>query len=202
MSELIFPGNMITTNTGIQYQDGALGRIGILYGVCDVTTTAATVFPIKYRSGQADVADSTGGVVPSGARIFRMGLFVPAGLVATNGDRLKLGTAVGATGTQTFNSTASTAYVPSAVAASTTFAAQTVRFELPVGLVDSSGAAGQSAALSGNTTFRVFNDNGTTGAGAGVSVASGTAQLIVEIRFWTSAPLPTIGQIAGRPARA
>jgi hypothetical protein len=202
MAELIFPGNMITTDTGIQYQKSALGKIGVLYGVCDITTTAATVFPIKYRSGQTDVADTTGGIIPSGARIFRLGLSVPAGLVATNGDRLKLGTAVGATGTQTFNATGSTAYVASAVAASTTFAAQVVKFELPIGLVDASAVANQSAALSGATTFQVFNDNGTTGTGAGISVASGTAQLVVEIRFWVSEDVPTIGQIAGRPGRA
>ncbi len=201
MAELIFQGNQIATDTGINYVKGQIGKIGILWGVCDVTTTPTTVFPIKYRSGQTDVADTVGGVVPSGARIFRMGLYVPANLVATNGDRLKLATAVGATGTQTFNSTASTAYVASAVAASTTFAAQTVKFELAP-FQDGTTAAGQSAALGQAYTFQVYNDNGTTAAGSGVSVASGTAQLIVEIRFWVSDDLPTLGQIAGRPARA
>lgn len=200
MSELLLPGNQINSNVGVHDINASVGKIRDIIAVCDVTTTAATVFDLKVRSGQADRSDTVVGGLPVGAEIFHLSIVVPSGLVATNGDRLKLATAVGATGTQTFNATGSTAYVASAVAASTTFAAAGYRFEISP--FSQAAAASQSAALSGAVTFKLYNDNGTTGAGAGISVASGTAQIICRIKAWLPTDYLPLAGINGRPARA
>lgn len=184
------------------------GRFYQAVGVADITTTSTTAFDIKFRSGQKDRSDLTGLIVPAGAVIQRVALRIPSPatgqtLIATNGDRLKLATAVGATGTQAFNATASTAYVASSVAASTTFAAEQKKFEVhPFQGSATPAAADFSVALSGNTTFRLFNDNGTTGTGSGVRVSTGTLQVICEVCWWQSADVPTVEEIAGRPTTA
>jgi hypothetical protein len=125
---------------------------------------------------------------------------VPSGITATNGNRLKLATAVGATGTQTFAADASTSYVASAVAANATFAQAGTRFEISPLL--QAAAATQSATLSGAATFRVFVDNGTTGAGTAISVPSGSQQIVVRISYWEPADVLSAVQVGGvRPAR-
>lgn len=200
MSEVLLPGNVINTGVGLHAVNAPEGKYVDLITVADVTTTAATVFDLKVRAGQADKADTVVGAIPAGAEIYHLSIVVPSGLVATNGDRLKLATAVGATGTQTFNATASTSYVASAVAASTTFAAAGYRFAISP--FSQAAAASQSAALSGGVTFKLYNDNGTTGAGSGVSVASGTAQIICRIKYWVPDDYLVLAGINGRPARA
>ncbi len=49
--------------------------------------------------------------------------------------------------------------------------------------------------------FKVYNDHGTTAAGSGVSVASGTAQIVAMIVYRLPVDCPRLDQIAGRPTR-
>ncbi len=200
MGESLLSGNIINRVTGVSVELSNIGKMVTVLGVCDVTTTAATVFDIKQRQ-TAGRSDTVIGTIPVGAEIVHVALRVPSGLVATNGDRLKLATAVGATGTQAFNATASTAYVASAVAASTTFAPDSGKTDQYVKFEVSPYSTTGSTALSGAVTFKVYNDNGTTAAGSGVSVASGTAQIVAMIVYRLPVDCPRLDQIAGRPTR-
>ena len=198
-----FPGFEIGFQPGVrQHLLPGLGVFSEAIGVCDITTTPTTVFDIRFRAGQVEKDDTVGLTVPNGSILHFMGMKIPTGLVATNGDRLKLATAVGATGTQAFDAAGSTAYVPSAVAAGGTFAS-TPTTEDVIFKVDPSITA-TVAALNADKLFKVFNDNGTTGAGSGVSVASGTKQIVVVMR-WIPPNLinciPSLEQIQQRPAR-
>ncbi|UBF29846.1 hypothetical protein K9N68_37180 (plasmid) [Kovacikia minuta CCNUW1] len=199
-----FPGNVTGFQPGIRQIDyPGFGVMSEAIGVCDITPTPATVFDVKFRSGQVDKADSVGLVIPTGSIIHFMGFKIPTGLIATNGDRLKLATAVGATGTQAFNADGSTAYVASAVAASNTFAS-TPTTEDRIFKVDPYITA-TVAATNADLTFKLFNDNGTTGAGSGVSVASGTKQIAVVMRWLPPNSfncIPSLDQIQQYPARA
>lgn len=218
MSSFLFPGNQINRTTGIHRSIvPGIGTFVNALGVVDITSTVATVFDVKFRSGQADKADTTGLTIPIGSVLHYIGFRIPStvdpsgsnlvpllpALIATNGDRLKLATAVGATGTQAFNATGSTAYVASSVAASGTFAAEEKKFAIsPFQGSATPAAADFSVALSGAITLKLFNDNGTTGAGSGVSVASGSQQIIVLAQWWESTTVPYADQVVSRPSRA
>ncbi len=197
----IFPGNHISWQQGIKRYETPLGTYVVALGVVDITTTVATVFDVKFRSGQKDRADSTGLVIPIGAVLHRIALRVPAAvgaepaIVATTGDRLKLATAVTAvTGSAAFAVDGTNTCVATAVAASSTFAAQAVKFEV------NPFTTATCPALTSEITLKVYNDNGSTGAGSGVSVASGTRPIIVEARWWESADVPTREQAFAAPA--
>jgi hypothetical protein len=206
MSQVLLPGNIINKTTGIYVTPTVNGRYTNIVAVADVNTVLQTVLPLKIRSNQPGRPDTTIPVIPTGARLCHLGLRVPPGLIGTNGDSIKLGNAVSNNGTQTFNAGGSTAYVRSAVAASGTYTTaanpQGLPYVFAIPPFDQSSAATQSAALSGNLTYQIYVDNGTTGAGTGVSVASGTAQIIAEIIYWEPLTVPRLEEISGRPAIA
>lgn len=198
MTEVRFVNDVSSWVTGLkQVEIPGLGTFCDAIAVAEITTTSQTILNLKYRSGQADRSDTSGAItVPSGSQILGMGMRIPSGIVATNGDRLKLATAVGATGTQVFNNSSSTAYVASSVAASTTFAEETVRFW------ESLLGTNSGVKTNADASFKVYNDNGTTGAGSGVSVASGVALVVVRILYQAPPTIPLLERVAGRPARA
>lgn len=199
------PASLLTLQQGYNYiWYPGLGLVTHFIGVCDVTTTAATVFDVKWRSGQKDRADGTGLTIPIGAHLHRIALRLPptteggtaTGLVATNGDRLKLANAVSAaTGSAAFAVDGTNTCVATAVAASSTFTEQQVKFE-----VVSPFFTATVPALTSAVTLRVYNDNGTTGAGSGVSVASGTYPIIVEACWFQTSDVPTLAQAGARIA--
>lgn len=179
---------------------------GYLYeavGVADIDTTLRTSWPVKFRSRMKGVDDLSGLVVPEGAVIQAMGIRVVRpgdesnrsiypgiNVVCTSGDRFKLATAVGATGTQAFNASASTAYV-----ASTAFATNTLTTEQKVFAVPFSGA---SSALDGDKTFTLYCDNGTSSAGSGARTTVGTIPIVVMIHFWMPPDVPYVDDFLGR----
>ncbi len=199
----IFPGSVVNYQQGVKsyYYPGLGAELTEAIGVVDFTSTLGTVFEVKFRSGQADKADAIGLTIPTGARIHYMGLKVPAGLIATTNDRLKLATAVGATGTQAFNASATTAYVASVAANNSTFEVTPTQedFYFHVSPFDTTG----SSSLSAPATFRVYSENGSNATGSGVRTASGTLQGVVVMRWWNfnNQPIPSLEQIFGKPAR-
>jgi hypothetical protein len=199
MSEKILPANQINVVTGVSVTPQVLGKFTTIIAVADITTTVQTVLALKVRSSQPDRADTVVGTVPTGAQICFLGIRIPSGIIATNGNAIKLAPAVSATGVQTFDAAGATAYVRSAVAASGTFTAGASL--LTISPLNQSTAALQSAALSGPLTFSIYNDNGAAVAGAGISVASGTAQIVAQIVYWEPLEVPRLEAISGRPAR-
>jgi hypothetical protein len=199
MPEYLLPGNVINRTTGLSLQHTPFGTVGTIVGVADITTTPATVFDLKERSGNPERPDGILGSVPLGATLFYVGFRIPdrPAITAVNGDRLKLATAVGATGAQAFDAAGATSYVASAAAAGTTFAPAQSRFSL-------SPYAGTAAALSAGVVFRLFNDNGTTGAGSGLSVPSGSAQIICVVKYVLPGveDIPLLANIPAKPNRA
>ena len=204
MPEILNPGNVINRVTGTHVLHFPTGKFTEIIAVADVTTTVQTVLDLKARSSQVGKADTIVGTIPTGARIFHLAIRVPSGLIGTNGDSIKLGNAVSNNGTQTFNATGTTAYVRSAVAASSTYVGTTdgTEYVFSIAPFDQAAAAGQSAALSGPLTYKIYVDNGTTGAGTGISVASGTAQILAHIIYWEPIVSPRLPSVAGRPAQA
>ena len=195
MSERLLTGNIINRPTGVTVISEVTGRYTHIIAVADVTTTIQTVLPLKVRSGQPGRDDITIPLIPVGAQIIHLGMRIPAGLIATNGNALKLAHGVDSTGTQAFDAVGLTAYVRSAVAASGTFAAAAVSFP------GTQNAAVAGAVLTAPLNFRIFSDNNGAAAGAGVSVASGTAQIVAQIVYWEPLEVPRLEAIAGRPAR-
>lgn len=172
-------------------------------GVADIDTTVRTSWPVRFRSRIKGRADKSGLVIPQGAVLSAIGIRVVAPsdevnqkihpgqtIACTSGDRFKLGTAVGATGTQAFNASASTAYV-----ASTAFGSNSVTSEQRIYAVPPNGT---SAALSGATTLTLYNDNGTTGAGSGVSVSTGTLPVVVMAHWYLAPDVPYVDDFLGR----
>jgi len=204
MPENLLPGNVINRTTGVTVVASPIGNIVTIVGVADIIPTVALTFDLKERSSIPDRPDTVIGVVPVGASIFYVGLRIPSSpaIIATNGDRLKLAPAVTATGAQTFDAAGATTYAASAVAAGGTFAAAQARFSITP--YSQAAAASQAAATSAALTFKLFSDNGTNGAGSGVSVASGSAQVICMIKYVMPGleDVPDLRNLPARPNRA
>lgn len=106
-------------------------------------------------------------VIPQGARIYRVSMQIPSGLVATNTDLLKVAGAV--------TDAASADNVLSTAAASATFAAQTA--------LKDTAFPGNTTALAAQTTFRLFSA-ATGGITAGSNVSAATLRnVFVEICY-------------------
>lgn len=189
------------------YKDEGLVLPGFVFqeaiGVADIDTTVRTSWPIKFRSRLKGRADASGLDIPAGATLFAIGIRVVAPsdeanqkihpgqtIICTASDRFKLATAVGATGTQAFNASASTAYV-----ASTAFGTNSVTSEQKLFAVPPNGT---SAVLSGAITLTLYNDNGSTAAGAGVSVSTGTLPVVAMAHWYIPPSVPYVDDFLGR----
>ncbi|MGA1281199.1 MAG: hypothetical protein ACO3YZ_06525 [Candidatus Nanopelagicaceae bacterium] len=107
-------------------------------------------------------------------------------LVATNGNRLKVASAVTVT---TANGAAA-----SSVAASTTFAQQSVQSTLPFG-----GAQTDFAVKTGDVTISLFSENGSNAAGSTISAASATIYIpvVVTVAFLDVNLCPQTSEVSG-----
>lgn len=179
------------------------GRFVSAIGVCDITTTPANVFDIKFRNRYRGKPDLVGLTVPAGAVICFMGFkFIGTNyqqsaprqsIVSTATNRLKLATAVGATGTQAFNASASTAYVESAGFSANSLPTDESTFQV--------SPWGTSAPLTSATTFRLFVTDGANAAGSNISVSRGQAYIMAGVRFWLPSTMPPdLNSIDGYPA--
>lgn len=206
MATRLFPGVQVNHLNAFKGEFLHLvgGKLTSLIGVVYIDTNLATSWDVNLLSGQKGISNTVGLVVPSGAVIYKVGFRTPAletgqTITATASDRFKLATAVGATGTQAFNATASTAYV-----ASTAFGSNSVTEESKVFTIHpyqgsaTPAAADFSVALSSSATFKIYNDNGTTGAGSGVKVSTGTYPIVVQVCYWLDDGIPTLERIGGR----
>jgi hypothetical protein len=207
MTEVRFLSDFTSHVTGTKTYDTPFGRFVDVIRVAEIDSTVRTTWPLIERSGQGDRADvsSASITVPSGAMIIGMGIRIPpttlggtaSGLVATNSDRLKLAVAV-ANNTRDWTANDGTkCNVVTAVAASSTFVAQAVEQTRMIG--DDSALA---VRLASDATFELYNDNGTTALGSGVSVAANTiALVVVRIMYQIPMYIPTAQQCLARPAK-
>lgn len=206
MATRLFPGNVVNHIDSFkgEYVHVVGGRYTSLTGVAYIDTTLNTVWDVNFLSKQKGVANTVGLTVPIGATIYKVGFRVPAletgqTVTATAGNRLKVATAVGATGAQAFDALAATAY-----AASTVFTANAMTVEAPsFSISPYKGSATPTAAdfsqpLTAAATFKLFNDNGTTAAGSGVRASTGTIPIVVQVCYWTDDTVPTFERIGGR----
>jgi hypothetical protein len=136
-------------------------------GQATITTTGATQWSVVDRNNSQ-------GVIPIGARIYRVAMVIPAGLVATNTNLLKVADAIG--------DAASANNLLSTAASSATYAAETA--------LKDTAFPGNSTALSAAQTIRLFSAaTGGTTAGSAVSVASGEAKILVQVCYTIPAPV-------------
>lgn len=177
-----------------------LGRFYEAAGVIDITTTPQNIWDVRFRCRVKGGSDRVGLVIPAGAVIYSLGIrtelpntngITPGQTIScASGNRLKLATAVGATGTQAFNASASTAYVTSTAFGANSIAAESRRLAIPPN--------GSSAVLTQDTTFRLFVDDGTTNLGSNVSVNKGVLSVVCYASWWQPAETPTLEDIQGR----
>jgi len=211
MGQTTFLNDLQSWNTGTKVTHTPFGLITDVIRVAEITSTSATTWPLIERSGQGGRADTSQAsiTVPANSLILQMGIRIPSttlggtasGLVATTGNRLKLATAV-TVNTFTFAEAAgANAAVASAAASGSTFAPATVTNGYFNNLTT-------SIPITSSATFELYNDNGTTGAGSGVTVASGRIALVmVRITYISTATdgtgflVPTAQQAFARPAR-
>ena len=211
MGQTTFFNDLQSWSTGTKVTHTPFGLITDVIRVAEITSTSATTWPLIERSGQGGRADTSQAsiTVPANSLILNMGIRIPAttlggsssGLVATNSDRLKLATSVAANTRDWTANDGTKCGVVSAVAASTTFAPATV----------TAGAMGilpTAIPITSAATFELYNDNGSTSAGSGVTVASGRIALVmVRITYLSVATdgtgflVPTAQQAFARPAR-
>jgi len=211
MGQITFLNDLQSWNTGTRVFHTPFGKITDVVRVAEITSTSATTWNLIERSGQAGKADTSqaGITVPANALILQMGIRIPAttaggtssGLVATTNDRLKLASAVANNTRDWTANDGSKCGVVSAVAASSTFAPAVV----------TNGAMGILATaipITSSAVFKLFNDNGTTSLGSGVTVAANYVALVmVRITYLSTATdgtgflVPTGQQAFARPAR-
>jgi len=207
MSEVRFLNDFTGYTTGTKYYHTPFGVIADVIRVAEITSTAATTWNLIERSGQGDRADvsSAGILVPNGAGVISIGLRIPSttrggtasGLVATTNDRLKIATAV-ANNTRDWTANDGTKCgVVSSVAASSSFAAESV-----VGGYRIGDDAASVVRLTSDATFKLWNDNGTTALGSGVSSPASTITLVVvRIVYSLPAYVPTVELASAKPAK-
>lgn len=189
---------------------GLVGPYRIISGlfVASIDTTGGTVFPLKrpaknqyelkYVAG-ADglIAVPTATLVAADLgtnySLLSIRYRIPTGLVATNGNALKVATAVNV----------SAASQVSTAAASTTYAAQRVAATLP--FVNDGTAVGDLGAKNGNVTLSLYSQTatGTNTTGSSVAAASGIVYVPVIVTVAATNPnvLPEIGEIPGLAGR-
>jgi hypothetical protein len=138
--------------------------------------------------------------VPTGVWLYKVGLRVldsrkdqakgtaRSGIVGTNSDRLKLASAVSVTDALTATTAATTALTVASTTIAPGAAAKALLLAAPI-------------LTTSEITLKVFNDNGTTGAGSGVtSNVSGGSFLVAEACWFTLDDVPDVSDFGGLPA--
>ena len=208
MTKKIFPGNYVNYLSSYQGQP-IVAKPGLAYshviGYAKIGAAAATSFDViipspDKRPDDKPRPDIVGLVIPTGVWLYRLGLRVVdvrkeadrgtarSGIVATNGDRLKLASAVDVINTIT----ATTAGSPGVVAASTTFAPGAVsRLEgLAVPVLTTQAI-----------TLKVFVDDDGTDAGTAISSAEpGGSYVVAEACYFKADDVPDQSAFGGFPA--
>lgn len=206
MATRLFPGDVINHLDAFkgEFLHVVGGRYTSLTGVAYIDTNLTTSWDVNLLSKQKGISNTVGLTVPINAVIYKVGFRVPAletgqTITATAGNRFKVATAVGATGTQTFDAAAATAYAASTVFTSNAVTTETVSFALsPYSGSATPTAANFSQPLTSAVTFKLWNDNGTTAAGSGVKVSTGTMPIVVQVCYWIDDSIPTFERIGGR----
>lgn len=194
MAKKIYPGNWTVALSSYQGQP-VTALPGRLYyqitGYALITSTGATSWDVKIpspdmRQDDKPRADITSLVVPSGAKVYALGLRVPdmrkdrglgtafSGIVGTNGNELKVAIAIG----NTENNIASDNNLSSNSAA-VAVANGTIA---PVATMTSIiTPVAQTAAR----TLKVFSDNGSQSAGSNMtSSLDGGTPIIVDVCYY------------------
>lgn len=192
MAKKIYPGNWVTQLSSYQGQPVVAlpGRVYYhITGFALITSSSATSWDIKIpspdrRGDDKPRADITSLIVPSGAKVYGLGLRVPdmrkdrslgtafSGIVGTNTNELKVATAIGDDDALADNDLAT-------VAADVAVASLTIA---PVATLKSIiTPVAQGAAR----TLKVFSDNGSQSAGSGMtSTATGGTPIIVDVFYY------------------
>jgi hypothetical protein len=208
MTKKIFPGNFV--NHLSSYQGEAIVAIpGLRYhhliGYAKIGASSATEFDViipspDKRPDDKPRPDIVGMKVPTGVWLYKVGLRVldsrkdqakgtaRSGIVGTNSDRLKLASAVSVTDALTATTAATTALTVASTTIAPGAAAKALLLAAPI-------------LTTSEITLKVFNDNGTTGAGSGVtSNVSGGSFLVAEACWFTLDDVPDASDFGGLPA--
>lgn len=210
MTKKIFPGNFVNYLSSYQGQP-VVAIPGLTYhhkiGYAKIDATGGTVFDViipspDKRPDDKPRPDIVGLTVPTDVWLYKLGLRVldvrkeldrgsaRSGLVGTNGDRLKLASAV--TVNDTITATTGATLGTGLTVASTTIA--------PAAVVKSLALVAPVLTTSA-ITFKVFNDNGTTAAGSGLTSAEiGGSYVVAEVCYFTLDDVPDQSALGGLPA--
>lgn len=194
MAKKIYPGNWVTQLSSYQGQPVVAlpGRVYYhITGYALISSSSATSWDIKIpspdrRGDDKPRADITSLVVPSGAKVYGLGLRVPdmrkdrslgtafSGIVGTDTNELKVAIAIGNTENNIASDNNLSSNAAAVVVASSTIA--------PVSTLTSIiTPVAQTAAR----TLKVFSDNGSQSAGSGMtSTATGGTPIIVDVFYY------------------
>jgi len=208
MTKKIFPGNYVNYLSSYQGQP-IVAKPGLAYshviGYAKIGAAAATSFDViipspDKRPDDKPRPDIVGLVIPTGVWLYRLGLRVVdvrkeadrgtarSGIVAVNGNRLKLASAVAETDTIA----AAAAATPGITASGLTFAP---------GQVSRLQALAAPVLTTSAITLRVLVDNGTTGAGTAISSAEpGGSYVVAEACYFKADDVPDQSAFGGFPA--
>lgn len=194
MAKKIYPGNWVTQLSSYQGQPVVAlpGRVYYhITGYALISSSSATSWDIKIpspdrRGDDKPRADITSLVVPSGAKVYGLGLRVPdmrkdrslgtafSGIVGTDTNELKVAIAIGNTENNIGSDNNLSSNAAAVAVASSTIA--------PVSTLTSIiTPVAQTAAR----TLKVFSDNGSQSAGSGMtSTATGGTPIIVDVFYY------------------
>lgn len=194
MAKKIYPGNWVTQLSSYQGQPVVAlpGRVYYhITGYALISSSSATSWDIKIpspdrRGDDKPRADIASLVVPSGAKVYGLGLRVPdmrkdrslgtafSGIVGTDTNELKVAIAIGNTENNIASDNNLSSNAAAVVVASSTIA--------PVSTLTSIiTPVAQTAAR----TLKVFSDNGSQSAGSGMtSTATGGTPIIVDVFYY------------------
>jgi ribosomal 50S subunit-recycling heat shock protein len=208
MSKKIFPGNYVNYLSSYQGQP-IVAKPGLRYhhliGYAKVGASSATSFDVivpspDKRPDDKPRPDIVGMKVPTGVWLYKVGLRLldsrkdlakgtaRSGIVGTNGDRLKLASAVNVTDALTATTAATTALTVANTTVAPAAATKALLLAAPI-------------LTTSEITLKVFNDDGTSGAGAGVTSSEpGGSFLVAEACWFTLDDVPEASAFGGLPA--
>ena len=213
MALTIFPGNYVNHPSAARAQ-AVIGcypgrKVHHLIGYAKIDSVSATSWDViipsddKRQGGDKTRPDITGMVIPVGACVYRLGLRVVdrrknkdlgsplSGLVGTDGQELKLASALGV---DPANALAATALSSPAL----TFAGGTIA---PGQAVKDALVNTGVITTGGDLTLKVYNGTAVDAAGAGVtSSLSAGSYLIAEAIYATSDDVPSENAFGGFPS--
>lgn len=194
MAKKIYPGNWVTQLSSYQGQP-VVAQPGRVYyhitGYALITSSSATSWDIKIpspdrRADDKPRADITSLVVPSGAKVYALGLRVPdmrkdrsigtaySGIAGTDTNELKVAIAIGNTENNIASDNNLSTNSAAVVVASSTVA--------PVATLTSIITP---VAQTANRTLKLFSDNGSQSAGSGMtSTVTGGTPVIVDVCYY------------------